>query len=322
MIIKKREKSILISKYEALLRRLPKEHSKRSLIEKDYQMQLAGYKGEKSVDYPLSFLDDKNYYIFQDLRLFDGKRHFQMDTLILSSNMFAIAEIKNYTGLLTFDAAFDQLIRTSNGEEEALPNPIIQVKRQIGQFEKWLVLNKFEKTPIEPLVIIANDRAVLKMNKYNQEIYRMVSTLSNFPNKISQLEIQHTQSLFGKNELRKLSRRLLKLHEPLERDILSLYGLSKDEIVNGVFCEFCKASPMERIHGNWICSHCGNMSRDAHVSALKDYGLLFGPVITNKSAREFLLVSSRYVIRRLFMLLNYNQEFQKNRLYYTLEFHE
>ena len=54
MIIKKREKSQSLQTYEVLLERLDVSFPKRELIENDYLMFLTGFKGEKSIDYPLT----------------------------------------------------------------------------------------------------------------------------------------------------------------------------------------------------------------------------------------------------------------------------
>ncbi len=68
MIAKKRVVPLKIRQIEALLRRLPPHHPKIPLIEKDLIKRRAGYRGEKSVDYHLSFLPDE-YLIFHGLRL-------------------------------------------------------------------------------------------------------------------------------------------------------------------------------------------------------------------------------------------------------------
>ncbi|MGM0874073.1 MAG: hypothetical protein ACQEWV_04595 [Bacillota bacterium] len=67
MIIKEKELPIKIKKLEALLRRLPKGHSKCSYVEEEFAKRMAGYKGEKSLEYYLSFLDE-DFHIFHDLR--------------------------------------------------------------------------------------------------------------------------------------------------------------------------------------------------------------------------------------------------------------
>ncbi|WP_264196046.1 nuclease-related domain-containing protein [Metabacillus niabensis] len=84
MILKEREITRIILQLEGLLFRLPHQHSKLSLITEEVNKRRAGFKGEKAIDYSLSFLDEKDYYIFHDLRLKTKKHFFQLDTLILT----------------------------------------------------------------------------------------------------------------------------------------------------------------------------------------------------------------------------------------------
>jgi hypothetical protein len=87
---------------EALLRRLPKNHVKRTKIMEELSRRWAGYKGEASLDFHLRNLDEKNYLILHDLNLPDGKYNCQIDALLLSPNFALIIEIKNMTGKLTY----------------------------------------------------------------------------------------------------------------------------------------------------------------------------------------------------------------------------
>lgn len=130
MIIKPLEKPVTIKKLEALLRRIDKNHPKRPQIEQDLAKRMAGYKGEQSMEYHLSFLDERKYYIFHALRIQSTSNYcFQMDVLILTSTYFLIIEIKNIIGQVTFENHFAQFIRTLNGLEEGFYNPLDQVKK-------------------------------------------------------------------------------------------------------------------------------------------------------------------------------------------------
>ncbi|MCU9600040.1 nuclease-related domain-containing protein [Pallidibacillus thermolactis] len=319
MIIKKREKSQSLQTYEVLLERLDISFPKRELIETDYLMFLTGFKGEKSIDYPLTYLNEKYYQILHDLRLFDGKHYFQIDTLIASQKLLIPAEIKNYSGILTFDPVFKQLIRKNNDKEEALPNPVVQVKRQAYHLKLWLENYKFKSIPIEPIVIMTNERAVIRMNHANSEVPRIVTTTSTFPEKIANLERQYSKEVLTKKDLRKLTRRLLKHHQPNNKNLLQQYGISKDHVTKGVKCDHCKRYSMERGHGHWICGNCGYKSKHAHVKALRDYALLFGTEITIKEAMDFMRISSRFTMRRILDSLGFAKEMVKNKLVYTIE---
>ncbi|PKG22089.1 nuclease-related domain-containing protein [Niallia nealsonii] len=129
MIVKKLKIPESILQLEALLRRLPSNHSKFPLVKKELNMKLAGYQGEKNLLFPLSFIDDKKYSILHDLRLSDGNHYFQIDVLILSKKFALLLEVKNYAGELYFDTEFHQLIRKKEESTSALPYPLTQLKR-------------------------------------------------------------------------------------------------------------------------------------------------------------------------------------------------
>jgi len=119
MIAKERGVPIKLQKLEILLRRISFLHPKMPKIKEDYLKVKAGYMGEKSLDYYLSFLPEEQYYIFHYLRLPYQNHHFQIDTLILSPYFIPIFEVKNISGTITFDYNFNQLIRAKEGLEQA-----------------------------------------------------------------------------------------------------------------------------------------------------------------------------------------------------------
>lgn len=84
MIIKERSIPEKILILQALLRRLPRNYPKIPQLKGELAKSLAGYKGEQSVNYHLSFLPEKEFLLLYDLRLFNGNHYFQMDTLILT----------------------------------------------------------------------------------------------------------------------------------------------------------------------------------------------------------------------------------------------
>ncbi|WP_180968208.1 nuclease-related domain-containing protein [Cytobacillus massiliigabonensis] len=113
MIVKERTIPIKIQKIEALLRRIPKSHWKRAEMEADLAKRWAGFRGEQTLDFPLSKLLEKDFMIFHGLRLSNGKHFFQIDTLLLTTYFALVLEVKNYTGTLYFDPLLNQLIQTT-----------------------------------------------------------------------------------------------------------------------------------------------------------------------------------------------------------------
>ncbi|WP_352923874.1 hypothetical protein [Peribacillus simplex] len=59
LIVKKRKVPLAVRKLRALACKLPPSHPKVPLIMNDLRKREAGYKGECSIDFPLSFLEPK-----------------------------------------------------------------------------------------------------------------------------------------------------------------------------------------------------------------------------------------------------------------------
>jgi Nuclease-related domain len=147
-------------------------------IKGDLAKSLAGYRGENAIDYPLSSLPDKKYFIFHDLRLPYKNQFFQIDTLLASTKHFVILEVENIAGTVYFDSDFNQLIRSQDGREEAFADPITQINRQEQLLKSWLTDNKYPPIPITSLVVFSNPTTLIRTSQRNKGIYNRVYTLS------------------------------------------------------------------------------------------------------------------------------------------------
>lgn len=308
MIVKERKiprKKLIL---EALLRRLPQNHPSRPKINEELLKSYAGYRGEQSIDYHLSFLPKDNYYLLHDLRLQNRqKHHFQMDTLLLSPHFFLILEVKNISGSLYFDQTFHQLIRTTNGKEEGFPDPILQVKKQEKQLKTWLSEHHFQSIPVVSLVVISNSSTIIRCTSHEKEIKEKVIHSAVLPIKLKSLEALHHAEKLSNKELRKIARSLHKYHQPYQPAILQQFQITDKDIRTGVQCPACKHLPMQRINGRWNCDHCGSTSKDAHITSLEDYSLLFSSTITNQQMRRFLHITSVKQTRNLLTAMNLRQ---------------
>jgi len=289
---------------QALLRRLHQNHPKRPQIEKDLAKKVAGFKGEQSMEYYLSFLPEDDYLIFHHLRLQGDQHHFQMDIIILSPAFFLILEIKHISGKVTFDKDSNQLIRESNDEMEIFPDPVLQVNHPRFQLIKWLEQRKLQPIPIETLVVMTNPSSLIQFTPHSSSYKHTVIRSTNFISKMHVLNQKHKEAKLNKNELRKLSKRLLKHHTPKCPDVLQQYNLSRSEIVPGIHCPECFYLPMDRMRGKWFCPQCKDSSKDAQNDTLKDYSLLVQPVITNKEARELLKINSDSIVQKYIKEMN------------------
>lgn len=306
MITKERTVPLKLKKLDALIRRLPGYHPLRPKIEEEWAKSRAGYRGEQSIDYHLQFFHDKHYLILHGLRIPIGENDFfQIDTLILSPRYILVLEVKNISGTLYFDQTFHQLIRILNKEEEAFPDPILQVKRQKMKLKQWLQQYKFPDIPIVPFVVISNPSSIIKTDpQHISSVSQIVIRASILQTKAEQLNRAHQKEIYSMKEMRKLSRLLIKNHSEHHPDLLQKYQISISELLTGVQCQKCLAFPMQRKRGTWFCMACSTSDHEAHCAALKDYCLLIGTAITNQQLRHFLQLSSASVATKLLKGLN------------------
>ncbi len=316
MIAKKRVVPLKIRQLEALLRRLPPNHPKIPLIEQDLIKRRTGYRGEKNVDYHLSFLPDE-YLIFHGLRLVH-QHPFQIDTLILAPSFITAAEIKNISGTLFFEKHSQQVIRQSSKGEDGFSNPLLQVQRHKVQLQGWMEKMKLPELPIELLVIISSNSTIIKTNPGNEHIYKTLIHAEQLPGKLEKLELSSPSLILSSKELNKVKRLLLKNHDPLFTSILESYKISPEEIIRGIQCPGCEQYSMSRMYGGWICQACSGESKNAHIRAILDYFLLLENSITSQQCRNFLLYDSKKNIYKFLSSLNLQSSgTTKNRLYHS-----
>ncbi|WP_417898891.1 nuclease-related domain-containing protein [Bacillus haimaensis] len=318
MIKKPREKSVRLLTVEAGSRRVRSDHPKYPLIEAELGRLQAGYRGEQAMDYYLTFLPAENYQILHGLRLEDHKsRYFQMDTVLLSPSHCLLLDSKNVTGELEFDEKCHQLKRKTLNGYEALGDPISQVERQKHQLEKWMENHIGKSIPIISQVVLTNKNATLLGS--TTSLMKKVTFLTNLPNRMNTIHGNFPNSILDGKELRKLVRTLIKKHIPDTFALFDYYDIPVSEFINGVICPDCMHSPMKRRKGFWLCIECGCKSRTAHVETLKDYYLLIGNTITNKKARELLLISSKSSVLRILQALDLPCKGQGKNSVYTLD---
>ncbi|MBS2969801.1 NERD domain-containing protein [Metabacillus sp. KIGAM252] len=294
-----------LKQLQALKRRLDPDHPNYEAVLQDLAIQTAGYKGEKEMEYPLSFLPAETYQIFHDLRLHDGIHFFQIDVLLLSRSFITILEVKNIAGTLIFDSDFNQLIRIQNNIKEPFPDPIVQVKRQRLQLVNWLRKNSLPVLPIQEYVAIGNPRTMLETSQNNHDILRKVLHCNTIPFKIKELEKVYQKEFLTSEQLDELSNKLLAAHSDLEKNMMSKHQISTHNILPGVYCIKCSKLTMRRLKNSvWMCGLCGITSKDAHIEALEDYAHLFQNSISNREAKSFLNLSSSSTVKRLLKSLN------------------
>lgn len=304
MIGKEHQPPVIISKLEALLRRVSKYFVRRLEIESQLGKFKAGYSGELSLDYYLNKLSDKEYVILHDLRLQNKSSIFQIDTLILHRHFILILEVKNIAGDIYIDTSFNQMIRTLNGKTEVFPDPILQAYRQKVELERWLMENKCPSIPIEHLVVLTNPHTQIKNTPEERQVIQRLVRSAKLPFQIESYTHFYPIPSITLKELSKITKLLLKHHTPQTYDVLQQFNVAHSDIICGVYCVECEAATMERMGGTWRCRSCKSVQKDAHVYSLRDYAFLIQPSITNREAREFLRLESASATRKILQKMN------------------
>lgn len=319
LIVKRREKSIYISQLEALGSRIKDFHRKREEIEDDNIKAKTGAKGENEITFPLTFLSTEDYFILHNLRIPDSNSHFEIDTLILSGNFFLLVEVKNWYGTLYFDGE-RQVIRIGDGgKEEGLPNPIPQVKLQRHRLQKVLNQQNFPRIPLLYFIVFSFPSTIIKPMFPEFPVPKEVFHCNLLFQKISELNRQYETPVVDIDTLKKISSSLVTAHKPKEKNVLDNYGIKQSELIKGVKCPKCSEAPMARRYGKWHCRRCNHFSKDAHIATLNDYILLIGNEITNREAREFLMVDSPNVVKNILQKEGYRASGStKSRTYHLI----
>ncbi|WP_053218181.1 nuclease-related domain-containing protein [Virgibacillus senegalensis] len=296
MIVKKREIPRKLQVLEALIRRLSMNHPRFSFIQEEYAKRLAGYHGERQVDYQLNLLPQKPLYIFHDLRLPHYQHYFQIDTLLITENYAVILEVKNFTGTLVFDEHFKQLIRTADGKEEGFQSPLVQAENQRRKLKEYLQQHQLPSLPVESLIVISHPGTIIKADNDKEEVSQKVIHSEFLAERLDQLKNNYAHS--PSFPIEKVFKHLLTSHTELTAKDYLFKGINKKDIRTGVQCPECKKFSMKRLYNNWYCPFCSSKSKDAHLQALNDYLLLVNPSITNNQCQKFLHIN-RHLAKRI-----------------------
>lgn len=299
MFLKERAIPLTAQKCQALLRNLPSDYPLLSKINAELSKQMSGYYGERSLDYHLSSLDEDKYDIYPGLRLSHNNRNFQIDTLILSNNYLLIVEVKNLPGELEFDSSKGQLIQKLGDKINVYDDPFAQVQQQKLKLMKWLEDLRIPPIPIDTLVVLSNNNALVKRVTGASNNYWKLCRCINALEKIGNFEKTYQSAYISIKDKKKLAKLLLKHDTPLNSDILKRFNIPKQDILPGISCPICFSRPMIHIFGTWNCPVCGEKSKTVHEQKIFDYFLLINSEISNNQFRAVTLLDSRHIANRL-----------------------
>lgn len=318
-----RTKPYAVLTHEALFRNLKPKYRNNDFINSGYLKELAGYRGERDVDYKISLYPLRNSYVIQGIRLRNGPHHFQIDTLILTRNLIIILEVKNIKGELEYDPDFQQLTQKVGTEVKGIKNPIFQVEAQKRNLEAFLHEMNLFNIPIEYLVVISDPKTILRCKQQNQEVFDKMIHAESLPLYLDKLVAQYQHERMDITTLQKLHQHLLNNQSPHQPQLLKKFAVNTQHLIEGIPCPNCQHYPMIRANRKWFCTTCQTSSKDAHIQVILDYFLLHKTTITNKECRKLLHITSKKVAYRLLMAMNLKWEGdKKGRKYFSPYLHD
>ncbi|MET3574651.1 nuclease-related domain-containing protein [Bhargavaea ullalensis] len=265
-----------------LASRVPKEHESSGRIKEDCANRISGFAGEKRADFFLSEAKLRERpIVLKDVDVPGAGRSVQVDTLVLHPSFVLVAEVKNVTGELYFDNESGQFYRIKGGKREGMRNPEDQLNRAIGALETFLASAGFP-VPVQGAIILASYNGLLQQ----APITRPALTVDRLPLHLEKLEAEN-RPILSAGSLRSIEQQLSGSSFQKRDNYFRWYGLIWSDLSVGVRCPECHLLGMGRIHGRWICHGCGSPSKEAHLTALQEFRILFGDKITVKQAMWF-----------------------------------
>ncbi|RSK26442.1 NERD domain-containing protein [Bacillus sp. HMF5848] len=295
MIVKKRDLPIKLMKNEAVFRRLPEWHPKKSLIQTDIRNRRSGLKGEREVDYFLSLLPN-DFRIYQDLRLRCNGHKFQMDFVIDSGKGLYIVDAKNNAGQIIFGSDFNECIQVYDEKRKILSNPLMQVLRQQSQLEKLLKELHID-IPIKSYVVFTNPHVKLTKEPGCSYDLSAVFTVDQIHFHLLEKDQEYSK-VFSNNSRDRMKDFFLANHTPETYNPLDFYEIDSRDLLSGIQCPTCHSFEVVRRH-TCMCKVCGNRSRFAYKKGINDFFLLYGRQFTNKQLSEFLGIDRSWVTQYL-----------------------
>ncbi len=294
MFIKERKKPIALQKLEAMISRMSPGDIKLNIARKYAENQRKGYIGECKVDYFLRSIPGE-FSVLNDVTLKILGKKIQIDSLLITSFAVFILEMKNLSGILTFDTIHRQFIREGNRELLGYEDPIVQVKNIHYHLKIWLEERGLGGLPIHYFIVFAERSTIFRIDGDEKLVREMVCYADEILFRLIELNGDISRSTHGKKRPKsQLIQAIMREMIDFDFDMLKEIGVNKNSLLSGVHCPGCGHLGMERIFRKWRCSPCNITSIDAHLTALDHYALLIDQEIKNEQCRVFLHLNTRH----------------------------
>ncbi|WP_133257378.1 nuclease-related domain-containing protein [Planococcus halotolerans] len=283
--------------------RPPEKHPRKEYLENQLHRKTAGERGENKMRKKFQeFHLDENFAALWDIGLIDGDWKTQFDGLVMTEKCIIILDSKNVSEDLHFDEKTGEFIRMdSKGQRLILDNPVFQLNKNILFLRRWLRKRKIDVRVKGLIVYTANQclfhskpsgAPICKTYQMNDYLYNILHSLPPDPTPL---------------KVNKIKRLIEASHSPyVRRPLCETYQIAYSDLQKGVYCASCKGYQVVRSKRNWVCLRCGAKNSTAHHFALQEYFSFVDDSVTNKEFREFCLLESSDVAKRI--LVQYDFE--------------
>lgn len=304
---------------QLLKKRIPKNHRLYNKILDLHRREMSGWIGEKRIDYPLSKLDFKKV-ICHSLRLPYYETYFQIDTLLLTSRFFLIIEIKNHSGIISFDPSVNKMIRTYNGQVDYFDDPLIQAEEQ--KFQLMQLMNSYgiKDIPIICIVVFTQPDAILRIDSSFTNHQKHIVTIHHTANKIREISTMFQTPRFSNSDLIKISKKLISDHQPVKPTVQNEFNFNYIDYLKGTICPECGALPLSWKNRKWECWRCKKRFVGAQINTIKDYYLLFGEKISKKQLIDFAKIDNPNRASHFLKSLKLKKEGRTHQIKHILNF--
>ncbi|MDN7241726.1 nuclease-related domain-containing protein [Planococcus sp. N028] len=285
MFMKERMEPDLLSCLPRLMHRLPKSHRSWEDVVQDHYKVKAGFGGEQQVD---SILKRARfpYVAIADLQL--AGRFCQIDLVLLTPAFALVLEVKNFSGLLSFDEkSYHMKQETRDGKILGYNSPVTQAwnaREELKVLFDWLGI----ELPVYTAIVLPYSSTLIEKAPSDIPVIYGYS-LNHFISRLPQ-----TGQLKSLSELEAIGQLLIDHHSLFPKtDYSKLYSYDIEQLKKGVLC-VCGASCQKLSQRTFVCHSCGMKNSDGYERALEDWFEFASPEITNAQVREYLGLKDKY----------------------------
>ncbi|WP_353948933.1 nuclease-related domain-containing protein [Sporolactobacillus sp. Y61] len=294
-----------VRQLQALVDRFTGPAKKKEELQQQLNYYLTGHRGEREVDYHLSYMPRDDIAIIKNLRLNDGLHHFELDRIVITPGTLLMLEVKHISGIVKIHSKLHQMTRkTPTGELQRFSDPVTQAERHYKQLQEWFRYRKWPSVPVEKQIIFSSPNVILDVEDADENFFKNACLIERVPQRLTALTQKHPQQVFTRSQMIRMEKNLNDAHEKLVQNVFEVYHVLPNQIVTGVQCPKCERYGMIWKMGQWHCPICHHRSKTAHAEALKHYALLFKSTITNQECRAFLRIASESVTRKMLQKMN------------------